>query len=351
VTGGAARADDGGRAEGEQVVSTTSDMRAGIVTECGVPPTVGRRERPEPARGRVLVATTAVPLTPLDLLCASGTSYFGRPELPYVPGVQGVGRVAESTTLPTGTRVWFATSAGMAPGDGSLAEVASAREADVVPIEHDVEDGLVAALGLSAVAAWMVLHRTAGLRAGESVLVLGAGGVVGQVALQAARLGGATRVVGACRSPGAAERAAAAGADAVVRLDEGDDVAGLVPRLTDALDGDVDVVVDPLGGVPASAALLCLAPHGRLVNLGGSAGDRATFSSAHLRSGSRRILGYTNNDLTTEERADALGAVLGHAAAGDLHTAYEDVPLESIDDAWQRQADGRTSGRIVVRVD
>ena len=327
-----------------------SEMRAGIVTECGVPPSVGRRHRPEPATGRVLVATTAVPLTPLDLLCASGTSYFGEPRLPYVPGVQGVGRVAESTTLPTGTRVWFATSAGMAPGDGSLAEVASVPETDVVPIEHDVDDGLVAALGLSAVAAWMVLHKAARLREGERVLVLGAGGVVGQVALQAARLGGAARVVGACRSPGAADRAAAAGADAVIRLDDGDDVADLVPRLTDALDGDVDVVVDPLGGVPASAALLCLAHHGRLVNLGGSAGDTATFSSAHLRSGSRRVIGYTNNDLTTQERAEALGAVLRHAAAGRMHTAYEDVPLDGIEDAWTRQADGRTAGRIVVRI-
>ena len=64
----------------------------------------------------------AAPIVPLDRLCASGTSYFGEPPLPYVPGVQGVGVVAESDAYAVGTRVWFATSAGMAPGDGSLAE-------------------------------------------------------------------------------------------------------------------------------------------------------------------------------------------------------------------------------------
>ena len=69
-----------------------------------------------------MVAVTVAPVVPLDLLCASGTSYFGEPALPYVPGVQGVGRVVRSPSLEAGTRVWFATSAGMAPGDGSLAE-------------------------------------------------------------------------------------------------------------------------------------------------------------------------------------------------------------------------------------
>ena len=69
-----------------------------------------------------MVAVTVAPVVPLDLLCASGTSYFGEPALPYVPGVQGVGRVVRSPALEPGTRVWFATSAGMAPGDGSLAE-------------------------------------------------------------------------------------------------------------------------------------------------------------------------------------------------------------------------------------
>ena len=74
-------------------------------------------------QGHTLVRVTAVPVVPLDLLCASGTSYFGEPAVPYVPGVQGVGVVEESGSVPVGTRVWFATNAGMGPGDGGMAEL------------------------------------------------------------------------------------------------------------------------------------------------------------------------------------------------------------------------------------
>ena len=86
--------------------------------------------------GRSLVRVTAAPLVPLDLLCASGTSYFGPPAVPYVPGVQGVGMVEQSDSLEAGTRVWFATSAGMTPGDGSLAELVAVKDDDLVPIER-----------------------------------------------------------------------------------------------------------------------------------------------------------------------------------------------------------------------
>src|SRR3712207_7442433 len=89
---------------------------------------------PVPATGRTLVRVTAAPVVPLDLLCASGTSYLGRPAVPYVPGVQGVGVVERSDALPAGARVWFATSAGMAPGDGALAERCAVPDADVVPV-------------------------------------------------------------------------------------------------------------------------------------------------------------------------------------------------------------------------
>ncbi|HEU4511639.1 MAG TPA: zinc-binding dehydrogenase [Nocardioidaceae bacterium] len=287
-------------------------------------------------------------MTPLDVLCATGTSYFGPPELPYVPGVQGVGVVVSSTVHPAGTRVWFPTGAGMAPGDGSLAEAALVPEDRMVVVREDVEDTLVAALGLSAVAAWMALTWRASLQPDEQVLVLGAGGVVGQVAVQASRLLGARRVVAACRSDAAREHALDSGADAVVELRDGDTVELLAKRLAGACDGDVDVVVDPLCGVPASAALELLAPGGRLVNLGSSAGPTATFSSAALRSRSASILGYTNNALTFEQQEKALSQLLGYAAAGELTVAHECVCLDDLPEAWRRQVAGETQGRVVV---
>ncbi|WP_228395244.1 quinone oxidoreductase family protein [Modestobacter roseus] len=306
--------------------------------EPGRPPVVG--EHPDPAAGpdRTTVRVTAAPVVPLDLLCASGTSYFGRPAVPYVPGVQGVGVVEESGVLPAGTRVWFATSAGMAPGDGSLAERCAVPDADVVPLPDGVADPAVAALGLSAVAAWMSLTWRARLQSGETVLVLGAGGAVGQVAVGAARALGAGRVVALCRSDAAAERAARAGADEVVRT--GGDVAALAGRLGAACGGAADVVVDPVFGEAATAASRVLAPGGRLVNLGGSGADTAEFSSAALRSRSADVLGYTNNALTAEQRAGALTAVLGHAAAGALGVEHEVRPLDRGPEAWAATAAG-----------
>ncbi len=178
------------------------------------------------------------------------------------------------------------------------------------------------------------------------VLVLGAGGMVGQVALQAARLGGARRVVAACRSASSQGRAWRLGADAVVPLLDSDDVGSLAERLQEGCDGPVDLVLDPLFGVPAAAALRSLAPHGRLVNLGDSAGGTAPFDSSTLRSRSLRVLGYTNNELTRRQRSYALLAVVEHAAAGRIQVDYERVPLEEGPQAWSRQAQG--SGRRQV---
>jgi NADPH:quinone reductase-like Zn-dependent oxidoreductase len=223
------------------------------------------------SRGRSVVRVTAAPVVPLDLLCASGTSYFGQPPVPYVPGV---GVVPDSAVHAAGTRVWFATSAGMAAGAGSLGEHCTVADADLVPVTSDVPDPVAASLGLSAVAAWMALTWRPRLQPGERVVVLGAGGAVGQVAVGAARLPGAARVVAVCRPGRSAERARRAGADEVVELT--DDVDALTARLTAACGGDADVVVDPVFGTAARAASRVLAPGGRLVNLGGASGDGAS---------------------------------------------------------------------------
>lgn len=321
-------------------------MRAAVLHTAGEAPAFGERPDPQAAPGSTVVRVTAAPLVPLDLLCASGTSYWGRPATPYVPGVQGVGVVERSSALSTGTRVFFATPAGMAPGDGSLAERCLVADADVAALDHDVPDAAVAALGMSGVAAWMCLTVRGRLQPGERVLVLGGGGAVGQAAVGVAKLLGAGRVVAAARSPQAQDRALRAGADAVVPL--GGDVDQLSAAFRAACEGDVDVVVDPVFGIAATAASRVLATHGRLVNLGGASGDVAEFSSASLRSRSAEILGYTNAALTPEQRRAALGAVVEHAAAGRLAVAYEEVPLAAVADAWRRQATGDTGVRLVL---
>jgi NADPH:quinone reductase-like Zn-dependent oxidoreductase len=201
---------------------------------------------------------------------------------------------------------------------------------------------VVAALGLSAVAAWMALTFRGGLAAGERVLVLGAGGVVGQAAVQLARSAGAGRIVAAARGERSGDRALALGADVAVSLadtvsDDVADVAELARRL--GVDGPIDLVVDPLFGAPAAAALRALRPHGRLVNLGGSAGETAPIDSSTLRSRSLRVLGYTNNELTHAERAGAVRHVVDEVRAGRLTAAHEPVPLVDVTGVWDRAGD------------
>ncbi len=279
-------------------------MRAAVVTAHGQAPSYAEHPDPAAAADVVVVRMTAAPVVPLDQLCASGTSYFGAPDLPYVPGVQGVGVVESGPDVAPGSRVWVSSQAGMAPVDGTLAEWCAVPARDVVMLDPDVvdlSDSVVAALGLSGVAAWSSLVR-ARLEAGERVLVLGAGGAVGQAAIGVAKALGAARVVGVCRG-GSVERARRAGADEVVALPDEPDPAALAAALVEALDGQAHVVVDPVFGWVADAATRALAPFGRLVNIGGSAGDGATLSSAVLRGKTLDVLGYTNNALTPEQRA------------------------------------------------
>ncbi len=255
----------------------TRQMRAAVVRRHGAPPEFGTHPAPRRGAGQALIRVTAAPVNPLDLLCATGTSYFGAPALPYAPGAQGVGVIAEADALPAGLRVWFSCNAGMQPGDGAMAELCLAEESSVLPLPDGVDDDLVAALGLSAIAAWMALTWRGGLQPGEHVLVLGASGTVGQVGVQAARLLGAGRVTAACRDA-----------------------------------------------------------HGRLVNLGSSAAAQASVGSATLRGGTLSVLGYTNNALSPEQKAAALDEILAHAAAGRLTADRETLPLARAAEGWSR---------------
>lgn len=318
-------------------------MRAAVVHTPGSLPSYGEHPAPAPAPGSTVVRVTAAPVVPLDLLCASGTSYFGVPATPYVPGGQGVGHVESSDVHPVGARVWFSTAAGMAPGDGSLAESCAVPDGDVVPLESDLPDEAAAALGLSGVAAWMALSWRARLQPGERVLVLGGGGAVGQTGIGAARVLGGSTVVAVAR-PDSVDRARAAGADLVVPL--GADADALAATLEPA--GPFDVVLDPVWGIAATAASRVLAPGGRLVNLGGASGDEAALQSSVLRSRSAAVLGYTNNALTPAQRREAVTAVFAQAAAGHIRMAYDVRPLAQVAEAWERQASGDAGARSVL---
>lgn len=165
--------------------------------------------------------------------------------------------------------------------------------------------------------------------------MLGATGVVGQLAVQAARLLGAGRVIAAGRDAEMLARAARLGADATVEMTDlqGDQ---LTRAFRDAADGDVHVVHDPLWGAPAAAAVEALGVGGRLVQLGQSAGAEATLPSASIRGRGLEIRGYLNFLAPADVRRDAYRTLVDHAVAGRIEVEVERIPLAGVADAWRR---------------
>ena len=270
-------------------------------------PTCAEHPDPAPAAGRA-AGPRSPPrrVVPLDLLCAIGTSYFGRAGAALrARACRASAWSSSPPALAAGTRVWFATSAGMAPGDGSLAERCAVPDVDrgrrSTPTGRRTP--LVAALGLSAVAAWMALTWRAAAAAGRAGARPGRRRRrrPGRRSARRASLG-AGRVVAACRSRTTAERARAAGADAVVACAADDGRArrsaarGLGgaarrrgrPGLRRGRDGGVAGRSPTAAGWSTSAV---------------PPATRRSFSSAVLRSRSASVLGYTNNALTPTSAA------------------------------------------------
>ncbi|SCL27012.1 NADPH:quinone reductase [Micromonospora rhizosphaerae] len=310
-------------------------MRAALLKQLGRPPVVANIPIPTPKPGQALVRVTAAPLNPLDLLIASGHFYAGPPAIPYVPGAEGVGYVVQATSLTTGTRVRFETHAGYS-GTGSLAEYVGVEESATLPIEEDLPDADAAALGVSALAGWVSLQWRAQLMPGERVLVLGATGAVGQIAIQAARLLGAGHVVAAARPGETLEALKDLGADAIVPLDSQDPVF-LEAAFREAAGGPVDVTIDPLWGPPALAAIRATATMGRVVNLGQSAASEVPVSSAAVRGRMVAVLGYSNLVAPAHVLAAAYKKIIHHARRGDLRMHLSTFTLGDVAEAWVEQ--------------
>ena len=312
-------------------------MRALCVEEIGRPPAV--RDVPDPVRGEgeALVEVTAAPLNPIDLSIAAGRFYSRPTELPYIAGREGVGRVLEGDGFAPGSRVYFPMPGGLG-GPGSLCERAAASEERAIAVPEGVDDAVAACLGIAGLAAWLPLEWRAGLREGETVLVLGASGSVGQIAVQAAKLLGAGTVVAAARDRDGLERARELGADATVRLEADHDPEELGERIREAAGGGIEVTIDPLWGEPVVAAAHAAAPRGRIVHVGQSAGAETRLPSAPVRSKLLTILGHATAGAPQEVIAEAYKRMAGHAAEGRLRVEHELVPLERAPEAWERQA-------------
>jgi NADPH:quinone reductase-like Zn-dependent oxidoreductase len=320
-------------------------VKAARIEELGERPVI--REIAEPARGpgQALLAAAAVPLNPIDISTSKGTFYGGAPPTPYTLGSEGVCEVVESKAFPAGTRVYVSGDGLGRQRDGTLAELAVAADEILTPIPDDVSDELAGACGTAGLSGWLPVVWRAETTPEDRVLVLGGTGTVGLAAVQAARIVGARVIVAAGRRPENLEHAARLGATATVRLDEDD----LADALREASGGEgFTVVIDPLWGEPAVAALDASLPGARFVQLGQSAGATAEIASATVRGKQLSILGYANPQLPLELRRTAYLELLGHVAAGEIEFLVETYPFERITEAWERQEAGPGAKLVVT---
>lgn len=318
-------------------------MKAAVLQKLGIAPRFQEFQDPIAQEGEVAVKVRAASLKPIDRAMASGTHYASFRELPVICGVDGVG------TLEDGSRVYFG---GLRKPYGAMAEKAMAPKGLCFPIPDKLDDATAAALPNPAASSWLPLKWRARLKPGETVLVLGATGVAGRLAVQIAKVLGAGRVIAAGRNQKILESVSALGADATVQLDKsGQD---LKQAFAEALKDGVDVVLDYLWGPPTEALVAALTGHDlaaqsritRLIEIGDSAGATISLSGGALRSSGLEIYGSGGGSVSRKAIFEAVPQIFELAARGDLRLDTKQVPLAEVESAWNEK--GQEGQRVVL---
>jgi NADPH:quinone reductase-like Zn-dependent oxidoreductase len=316
-------------------------MNAAVVNTLGQPPHYQDFAEPTPVENEILVKVRAAGLHPIVKALASGAHYSFAGDGPMVAGIDGVG------TLPDGRRVYFG---GPRKPWGTMAERCAASASMCIPLPSGISDQLAAAIANPGMSAWLSLKERAAVSAGETVLILGATGVAGQLAIQAARILGAKRVIAVGRNVGAI---ADDKVDAVVALSQTEE--GIREAFAVEVANGIDVVIDYLWGRPTELLLEALAKgfkasstrSTRWVEVGESAGKTITLPGAVLRSVDLKIIGSGFGSVAMNSILQAIPSLFEMAAAGKLHIDVEPVPLADVETAWTRVEKGR---RIVFTV-
>ena len=312
-------------------------MKAAVVHAFHVPPRYTSFAEPVAAEGDVLVNVCAAGLHPVVKLLADGTHYASSDMLPLVAGVDGVGR------LEDGTRVYFGMSR---TPFGTFAECSVTARYMCLPIPETLDDVTVAAMMNPGMSSWAALLR-AQFVAGESVLILGATGVAGQLAVQVAKRLGARRVVAAGRNPQVLEELKQRGADAVVSLSQGREA------VVSSFHGEwvkdrFDVVLDYVWGDPAESLLEAISQKGRghaasrirFVQVGASAGPTIALPAATLRSGRLEMIGSGFGSVSMDEIFAAVAKFLREAEKEPFQIKTTAIPLSEIEAFWNSTEQG-----------
>jgi len=293
-------------------------MRAAVVEGPDDPPVIRDVPVPVAGPGDVLVTLSAAALNPHDQVVAAGIN-FAVP-YPYVAGTEGVGRTADDQ------RVYVAPTD---PPHGSLAEHTLIRADRAIPIPDELSDAAALGIGMAGTTAWLALTWKGRIEPGQSVLITAATGAVGQIAVQAARILGAGRVVAAGRNRAVLERLRTH-ADEVVAVDD-----DYEQNLREVAGDGFDLVVDGLYGDFVGGAIRATRRNGRIVNFGMRAGRSATISGIELKG--RELIGLLTTAAGPERMREAYERLAGHVVDGALTVTTETMPLEDIADAWRRQ--------------
>jgi NADPH:quinone reductase-like Zn-dependent oxidoreductase len=305
-------------------------VNAAVVSSFDHPPRYAGFDLPEPVdEDQVVVEVLAAGLHPRVRTGASGRHYTSTGTLPMVPGIDGVGR------LPDGRIAYFVADDDL---PGSMAERALIDTRRMVPLPDDADIVKVAAAMNPAMSAWVALRRRVPLEPGQSVLVLGATGNAGQMAVQVAKLLGAGRVVGAGRNADVLAALPALGADATVALT--DDPDATAAALADAA-SEVDLVIDYLWGPPAAAAMMPLlrarSDRSRAldwIQIGSVAGPTIELPSVLLRSANLRIQGNGQGAVSTRAYVEELPSLVDEISSGRLAVTARAESLTDVERVW-----------------
>jgi NADPH:quinone reductase-like Zn-dependent oxidoreductase len=313
-------------------------MNAAIISAFGAPPHYGPFQDPVPGDGESLVTVAAAGLHPIVKALADGTHYGSTGELPFIPGIDGVGR------LEDGKRVYFGMSR---KPFGTFSERALAAAWLCFPVPDGIDDVTAAGIANPAMSSCVALSARAKFVAGESVLILGATGSAGQLAVQIAKRGGARRVIAAGRNPEVLEQLPGLGADAVISLDQPNDALVAAFRREWAVAG-VDVVLDYLWGAPAESVLEAVSQRGlinagarvRYIQIGNSASPTISLSAATLRSSGLELLGSGFGSASMAEISKTLVQFFQTAAEKPFQFPVKAAPLRDVGQLWNSREHG-----------
>ncbi len=311
-------------------------MKAAVVVGAGQAPVYADFSEPEPAAGESRIAVTAAAISQVVKSRASGQHYSSTGQFPFVVGIDGVGR------LDDGSRVYFLFP--RAP-HGSMAERTVVPSARCLALPDELDDVTAAAIANPGMSSWAAYTERAKLKRGETVLVDGATGTAGRLAVQIARHLGAKKVIATARNADALKSVAALGADVTVALV--DDQEALEGRLKEEFAQGVDVVLDYLWGKSAERLLIAGAKAGkeavpiRFVQIGSVSGADITLPSAALRSSAIVLMGSGVGSIPPDRFVRAIDGVLRATASAGFRIATTPVPLSDVEQAWPRDDSAR----------